>query len=53
MGPVRSLYEKEGDLERAFVKQTPMVLRAVHLSDCGERCIFFVGMSAHLCSQIG
>lgn len=37
MGPVRSLYEQEGDLERALLQQTPMVLRPVQTSDCGER----------------
>lgn len=41
MGPLRSLYEQEGDLERALVQQTPMVLRPVQISDCGKRCTNF------------
>lgn len=40
MGPIRSLYEQEGDLERALLQPpggAPVVLRPVQMSDCGER----------------
>lgn len=37
MGPVRSLYEQEGDLESTLLQQTPVVLRPVQMFDCGER----------------
>lgn len=38
MGPIRSLYEQEGELEKMVMQQgeTPVTLRAVRMSDCGE-----------------
>lgn len=40
MGPVRSLYEQEGELERAVMEQpsvgSPVMLRPVKMSDCGK-----------------
>lgn len=38
MGPLRSLYEQESDLERALLQQSSMAFRPVQMSDCGERC---------------
>lgn len=41
MGPVRSLYEQEGELERAVMQKSsgggPLTLRPVQMSDCGKR----------------
>lgn len=40
MGPVRSLYEQQGGLERAVMQQPsgggPVMLRPVQMSDCGK-----------------
>ena len=49
MGPIRSLYEQEGDLERAL-QQPPegeaVTLRPVQMSDCGEQhCCLGVGQA--------
>eukprot|EP00903_Cladosiphon_okamuranus_P007677 g7441.t2 len=33
MGPIRSLYEQEGDLETTLLQQTPVLLRPVQMSD--------------------
>lgn len=46
MGPIRSLYEQEGDLERALLQPpggAPVMLRPVEMSDCGKRheCLGF------------
>ena len=41
MGPVRSLYEQQGGLERAVMQQPsgggPVMLRPVDMSDCGKK----------------
>lgn len=41
MGPVRSLYEQQGGLERAVMQQPsgggPVMLRPVQMSDCGKQ----------------
>lgn len=41
MGPVRSLYEQQGGLERTVMQQTsgggPVILRPVQMSDCGKQ----------------
>lgn len=46
MGPVRSLYEQERDLEGALLQHPSgggaVMLRPVQMSDCGERDTFFV-----------
>lgn len=42
MGPVRSLYEQERDLEGALSQHPSGMLRPVQMSDCGERDKRFV-----------
>lgn len=41
MGPVRSLYEQQGGLERAVMQQPSgggsLMLRPVQMSDCGKQ----------------
>lgn len=41
MGPLRSLYEQEGELERAVMRQASgggaVMLRPVQMSDCGKQ----------------
>lgn len=51
MGPIRCLYEQEGDLETALLQQTPVVLRPVQMSDCGERHVHF-SERMHACSYL-
>ncbi|CAM9242732.1 unnamed protein product, partial [Laminaria digitata] len=52
MGPVRSLYEQQGGLERAVMQQPsgggPVMLRPVQMSDCDTAYSTLMGNSAAL-----
>lgn len=47
MGPVRSLYEREGELERVLTRG-PVMLRPMQILDCGKRKYFAAAFKAYM-----